>query len=82
MAEITRGKHSGKQATIHQFANDWMSVDIVDGPQGVIVAPTSVRLDTAEANEVREHVGTGQFWALWQLNDDGTFVRASEVTRG
>ncbi len=72
--DILRGKHAGRSATLHQIANDWMMVDVADGPSGVIVKPTQVRLDPDERRAIREHVGVGTFWDEWRLNeDDGTF---------
>lgn len=80
--EILAGKHKGKQASLHQFENDWMMVDIVGGPPARIVKPTEVKLTTPNEFE-RFASGTtrGQFFKLWTLREDGTFAarRPAEV---
>ena len=84
--KIVAGKHAGCTATLHQFANDWMTVDVTDGPRGLIVKPTMVRLEDDEYWRMRESFlayqqrgdrSCGRFWAEWELNTDGTFARAN-----
>ncbi|MEU0078431.1 hypothetical protein ABZY58_11090 [Micromonospora tulbaghiae] len=80
--QIIKGTHKGKTATLRQFANDWMTVDITDGDPGVIVNPRQVRLDPDEQKRMRNSLTDyeqgdrtcGRFWAEWQMNDDGTFT--------
>jgi hypothetical protein len=74
---ILLGRYAGQTATLHQFANDWMAVDIPGVRRGVIVKPTQVRLDDEEYARVastRNNLNVGSFWREWQLNDDGTFT--------
>lgn len=77
--EILTGKHAGRTARLHQFANDWMSVDVEteDGTTPEIVRPNQVRLTSDECEAVLGHVGVGSFWQEWSLNDDGTFTARS-----
>ncbi len=73
--KILRGRYAGQTADLHQFANDWMMVDIHGGTQGVVVRPDQVKLDPDEGARMRFHAGVGTFWREWRLNDDGTFTR-------
>lgn len=83
--KILFGRHAGKVGTLHQFANDWMTVDIPGEHQGVIVRPDQVQLDSDEHARVIDTPHTGNFWAEWRLNDDGTLTalrpRQSRRTR-
>lgn len=70
--------------SIHQFANDWMTID---GPgfQNRVVTPDLVQLDTPEefarfrasydAFLANGPGHEGQFWQLWTLWPNGTFSR-------
>lgn len=71
---ILRGRYAGQTGKLHQFAKDWMSVDLHGGRQGVIVRPDQVQLDDDEHARVIDAPHVGQFWAEWRLNDDGTFT--------
>lgn len=73
---ILRGEHRGKTATLHQFANDWMTVDIDGGPTSEMVKPTAVQLTEPEEFaqfEACDADQVGVFFQLWKLWDDGTF---------
>lgn len=77
--EITRGKLKGTKVTLHQFANDWLSVDTEDG-NAMIINPTSVRLEPGEIEKFREHSSTGQFWAWYGYDPVGMrFVKQRRV---
>ena len=73
---ITRGKHQGKTAQVHQYANDWLSVDVdLNGDRQHLVAaiinPTSVQFDSlAEVEAMRAHTDTGTFWNTYRLDED------------
>lgn len=74
-----RGKFKGRTAVLHQFANDWMTVDIVGGPQGQVVGPLQVKLTEPEEFDrfSPERAGnSGRFGDLWRLGEDGRFSRA------
>jgi hypothetical protein len=82
-----RGKNKGEHLALHQWANDWLSADTDDG-KSVIVTPTSVQLEGDEIERLRADEATfasgathhaGEFWALWDLRDDGTFRRRRSV---
>lgn len=69
----------GVTATLHQFANDWMSITLDNGRTSVI-SPLRARLDADEIALVREHeadptmrAGAGFFFDRYQLLEDGTF---------
>lgn len=81
--EILTGKHKGKTARLHQFENDWMMVDVVDGPPAQIVKPTQVKLTEPE-EFARFASGTtlGHFFQLWKLNDNGTFTKLPPALHG
>lgn len=74
--EITSGPHRGRTATLRQFANNWITVDIDGERPNTIVQPNQVKLTPEEITTVRtanpEHLG--MFWDMWQLYDDGTFI--------
>lgn len=72
--KILRGRYAGQTAKLHQFANDWMSVDIDGGRPNAIVRPDQVQLDADEHARVIDEPHVGQFWREWRLNDDGTFT--------
>lgn len=85
--EIIRGKHRGKKATLHQYANDWMTVDI-EGGRSSVVKPTDVKLTTEEErarfdqaalaeNGTLAHAGS--FFREWKLCEDGTFRRKARI---
>ncbi len=81
--KILRGKNAGDGYTVHQWANDWMTVD-GHGKQSIIVKPTNVQLEgEAEywpfresyvAFEQRGDRSKGTFWQEWKLELDGTFT--------
>ncbi len=79
MAEILRGKHKGKQGTIHQYCNDWFTIDIEDGPMGVVISPVSLRLNWPEVAMVLEKMEAGKTGTMtreFQLDPiKGTFRR-------
>lgn len=72
MATILRGKRKGEQARIHQWANDWFSVDHADGTPG-IVNPTSLQLDAVESARWRDEPGGMERW--FEITDAGRFRR-------
>lgn len=65
MARLIGG--SGEPLRIHQWANDWISVDSAQ-LRGVIVPPTALELDAGEAERIQQHPEhTGRFWQCWEL---------------
>ena len=62
MATILRGKRKGETVEIHQFANDWVSLE-----DGAIVSPTSLEYTTAERERIDRDTGKGILW-LYQWN--------------
>lgn len=71
---ILRGRYASQTGRLHQFANDWMSVDLDGGRQGVIVRPDQIKLNPGECEAVVAAANVGAFWREWKLNDDGTFT--------
>jgi len=74
---MLRGQYAGRTGRVRQFSNDWVTVDIDDGPTSEVVKPTWFQLITDEEFEMfRDHGPTvGFFWQMWELFPDGTFNR-------
>ncbi len=80
--KILRGKNAGDGYTVHQWANDWMTVD-GHGKQSIVVKPVNVQLDESEYQAFCESYlaaqqgdrSKGTFWHEWELRMDGTFTR-------
>jgi hypothetical protein len=82
--KIIRGKHRGKTAKIHQFANNWISADI-DGGGPAILSPLHVKLSTLEVSLIMKGRDTGKagyFWQRWALRTDGTFCQIPRGMQG
>lgn len=77
MATILRGKLRGKTAVIHQFANDWVTIDVPEeGIQGKVVSPTSLQLTADEVQRVRTAPRQADGLLVWNaLSDDGRFTK-------
>lgn len=83
MAEILRGNDKGRQCVLHQWCNDWFTVDIDGGEQGKVVSPTSLRLTADEVDAVRKSAEADQvgvMFELFVLADDGTFARRKTMS--
>lgn len=65
---ILRGKHKGKHARLHQFANDWISADLLPDNHPIIVSPTGVQLEGDEITEMRAHTSVGSFWSEYSFD--------------
>lgn len=82
---IITGKYAGRTGRLHQFANNWMTVDIPGERANAIVSPADVKLNTEEIAQVRaaNPVHLGLFWREWEMYDDGTFIaRPQDETAG
>lgn len=81
--QITSGKYAGREGKLHQFANDWMTVDIEGERAGAVVSPRDVKLDQQEIARVRaaNPDSLGMFWKVWEMYDDGTFVARPRHSR-
>lgn len=66
--KLLRGNDAGEDVTLHQFANDWMTVR--EYPSKVF-APSSFVLTPDEVARVRaaDVAHLGFFWAMWHLDD-------------
>jgi hypothetical protein len=80
--KIVKGKYAGQTASLHQFANDWMMIDLHGGRRGVIIRPDRVQLDPEEHATMLDSPGVGTFWNEWRLNDDGTFTHIATRPTG
>lgn len=79
MATVTRGPYKGKGVQLHQWANDWFSVNGVP-PQDSIFNPTSLQLTPAEARSWRMRPNGME--REYVLLDNGRFRRRKlEVVR-
>lgn len=77
MATVLRGKRKGQEGVIHQFCNDWFSIDFLD-EKGVIIRPTSLQLTAEEIDMVRyadSRGRTGVMLREFDLSDNGRFTR-------
>jgi hypothetical protein len=72
MATVLRGKRKGETVTLHQWANDWFTVDHADGSPAV-AGPTSIQLDEAEI--ARWRARPNGMDRRFTLSDNGRFVR-------
>lgn len=74
---IARGKLKGRQAKLVQFANDWISADLLPEGKPLILNPTSVQLEDGEYAAMQEHSSVGQFWAWYHFDPVGQrFIKA------
>jgi hypothetical protein len=76
---VTRGSHRGEQVTLHQFANDWLTVEEFTA----ILGPSQVAVTATELARMREEgAGAGMFWRLWDVvpTDSGTFTFRRKAT--
>ncbi len=79
MATLLRGARKGQTVRLHQWANDWFSVDYPDGSPGILT-PLAVHLDTDEIAAWRANPsGMDRGYAL---GDDGRFRRLPARARG
>lgn len=68
MAKILRGKRKGEDVKIHQFCNDWFSLD-----DGTIINPTSLEFTQDEIEEIetaadKDQTGMMFAWFEWEGN--------------
>lgn len=71
MARILMGKNKGKEVKLHQWCNDWFTVEGINK----FYSPTSIRLD---ANEIREFLlsDSGNMLSWYELIiPDGIFKK-------
>jgi hypothetical protein len=77
--KVLRGNDRGKSATLVQFSNDWIMVDMNGGTTAKIVTPTSVQVETDEERQrfesTKDNASVGMFWQWWELRENGTFAR-------
>lgn len=73
--KLTRGKLRGRLATVHQFANDWMTIDPSDGlgPLPSVLNPASAFFTGEEIDEMKVAPGSqvGTFWTEYEVRDSG-----------
>ena len=68
MATILRGKRKGEVVEIHQFANDWVSLE-----DGTILSPTSLEYTYAECLRISRDRGKGDWHYVWVVPTDTDF---------
>lgn len=87
--KVIRGKLVDHQLKMHQYSNNWVTVDLVHCPfdndgdgncrkcarvSVEIINPLNIELDSAEeAAEWKTHAGTGSFWNDYELGEDRRF---------
>jgi hypothetical protein len=76
--KVLSGKYRGREARLHQFANDWITADI-GAVQSVVLKPHMVELNGDEFERMHESYlrfcqdgrAGGQFWKHWRLLASG-----------
>ena len=63
MALIIKGKNKGKEVKLHQWCNDWFSVELED--RALIVSPTMLELTPLEMLKVVRDEGKGIMFQLF-----------------
>lgn len=72
----------GREFTLHQAANDWLSVDFADGTTGII-SPSGVRCSAEEWEALLREADGSMFEQWWERHDDGVIRRRGRpVARG
>jgi len=61
MATLLRGKRKGETVAIHQFANDWVSLE-----DGAIVSPISLAYTWEERARIDADTGKGMWPYRWR----------------
>lgn len=69
-ARIIRGYDKGKLIKISQWCNDWFM-----DTKGRMFSPTQLKLFPRTIEAVRTHDNNGMMFALYELRDDGTFIK-------
>ncbi len=85
--KILRGPMAGLDVVPHQFGTDWITATDTDGNplmfngRHITLGPQNVQLTTDRDREVfaPQERRDGLFWDVWELTDDGTFVRKTTV---
>lgn len=67
--KLRLGKYKGREVTVHQGANDWIIVDVVGGPQHLVVSPTNIELSVGEWVELHQKVHRS-FFHEWLYGEE------------
>jgi hypothetical protein len=67
MAMILSGIYRGHKCEIHQFCNDWFSVD-VDNGSSVILSPLQIKLNMSEIGRVMREPNVGMMFVKFDLH--------------
>ena len=70
MAILLKGKNKGKEVIIHQWSNDWFSIE-VEG-KSKIVSPLALQLNLEEMNRVLDKY---TLFSYFILHSNGTFSK-------
>ena len=70
MAQLRRGRYVLKLVTVHQWANDWFTIE---EDTTKVIKPTNIALNKEEAKNWR--MSPNGMDELFTLNPDGTFTR-------
>jgi hypothetical protein len=77
MAFVLKGRDAGLDLPIHQYCNDWFSLE-----DGTIVSPLKLQLTPEECVEVlaaRDEGQTGTMFEEFELQENGTFTRIATM---
>lgn len=73
MAEVLVGKHKGDTVTIHQFCNNWFSVENREKNYVHIYSPTALLFTEEEKQEIlksRDERNTGIMFGIFEFVDN------------
>lgn len=65
-------KYYGRKVRIHQFANDWITIDEVGGAKkGQVINPTALRdVKPVDIAAMRRDKNVGNFWKLFEYDKE------------
>lgn len=67
MAVILKGKNKGKKVTLHQWCNDWFTVEGKGVNPAMPLSPTNLKFTDKEMEEVIHHNNNGIMFALFHF---------------
>src|SRR5258708_8239990 len=80
MALIIKGKNKGKFVKLHQWCNDWFSVELEGKP--IIVSPTMLQFSIQETYDITHSGDNGFLLNKYELGSDARFHKKRLSTSG
>lgn len=79
--KIIKGRFKDREVRLVQGANDWLMVDVVDGPSSQIVRPTMVELAPDEHKLIGTHISDTVLREFSFDPETGRFTHRPEARR-